>query len=342
MVQAMASELKAVASQHPDPIETIYFGGGTPSLLPPEDLQRLINACRKYYDISSQAEITLEANPDDLSPETLKDFHSLGINRLSIGVQSFDNDVLKAMNRAHTSDQAAASLQMAIEAGFTNITADLIYGIPEKGIDYWKRQLQKMTSFDVRHISAYCLTFEPRTAFGKLKAAKKMSEPSEDVTAKEFEYLCESLATKGFEQYEISNFAKPGFISKHNSGYWFGKKYVGIGPSAHSYNHPERRWNIRNNNQYIRKMNANEDWFESEVLSQENIFNEYILTRLRTKWGIQMAELRAISEEMFRRIEPKIKFQLDLKALAETDDGFVLTKTGKFIADRIALELMVS
>jgi putative oxygen-independent coproporphyrinogen III oxidase len=323
-------------------IETIYFGGGTPSLLSQNQITKILNTISECFDTLNVEEITLEANPDDLSKDVLEAFYAAGVNRLSIGIQSFDEDVLKQMNRAHNSAEATESIRLAQQFGFSNLTADLIYGIPEKPLSYWKDQVQQMIDLGVKHISAYCLTIEQNTFFNHLENRGELNLPNDEESLEQFNYLVNTLAENGYEQYEISNFAKQGYISKHNSAYWQGKSYLGVGPSAHSYDGNSRSWNIRNNSQYIKSLQKSEIPLETEVLTFKDKFNDYVLTRLRTKWGLLKEDLPellgAINHSEFSQI---IESHISRGYLKETVQAYVLTPEGKFIADKLAADLFV-
>jgi len=323
-------------------IETIYFGGGTPSLLSQVQVKKILNTISENFDSIDVEEITLEANPDDLSKEVLEELYSAGINRLSIGVQSFSEDVLKQMNRAHNSEEASESIKLAQQFGFSNLTADLIYGIPNKPFSYWKDQVHKMIDLGVKHISAYCLTIEQNTVFNHLEKKGELELPRDEESLEQFNYLVKTLAENGYEQYEISNFAKPGYISKHNSAYWQGKSYLGVGPSAHSYDGDSRSWNIRNNTQYIRSLQNNELPLETEMLTFRDKFNDYVLTGLRTKWGLLKSDLPGLLELIdHSEFSQILESQISKGYIKETDQAFVLTSEGKFIADKLAADLFV-
>lgn len=342
LVDAMLRELDMRSAYlKGESIRTIYFGGGTPSFLPDRYLLSLMERIRKLFSVEADAEITLECNPDDISKERLQTFKTLGINRFSMGVQSFDNDVLQFMNRAHTASEISQSIAWAKDAGFENITVDLIYGIPGKGLDYWRHQLDQWLDLQVPHLSAYCLTIEPKTYFGAMaKKGELRAQPDEQSIA-EFTYLMDFCAANGYEHYEISNFAKPGFISKHNSAYWLGENYLGIGPSAHSYNQVSRGWNVANNANYIRLLNADAVYHETEVLTAENRCNDYLLTRLRTKWGIHWKDLEFIGEVRLRELQQKAAVFLQAGLFRENAGTLVLTQKGMFRADGLAAELFI-
>ena len=288
VLQAMLKELslrKNYLGQQS--IESIYFGGGTPSLLNETEISRLIDAVGKYYSINADAEITLEANPDDLNAVKVKDFRKTAINRFSIGIQSFFEEDLKWMNRAHNANEAEGAIKRVQDAGFENITADLIYGYPLLTEDKWNSNIQKMTEMDIPHISAYSMTVEPQTALGQFVKTGKQKPMNEGQSADQFVQLMEELQAKGYEQYEISNFAKAENYSKHNSNYWLGVPYLGIGPSAHSFNLQTRQWNVSNNSKYLAALARKELPSEEELLTPANKINEYIMTSLRTKWGMK-------------------------------------------------------
>lgn len=320
-------------------IDTIYFGGGTPSLLDKKELEQIFTALKEYYSWSANTEITLECNPDDLSKEKLNELKDLGINRLSIGLQSFDDAELKWMNRAHNAGESESSVKLAQELGFNNITIDLIYGSKFTTLESWEKTLQKAIALNVPHISSYNLTIENKTQLGH--AFSKGSEPAVDdeKSAKQFEKMVELLEANGYEHYEISNFAKPGFISQHNSNYWRGQTYLGLGPSAHSYNGVSRQWNVSNNSLYIKGIAANADYFKIETLSKLNKYDEYVLTGLRTKWGCDLNFIEQTFGEEF-----KTHFLVQIKkylpdCVSQSQTIFTLTRKGKLLADKIAMEL---
>lgn len=323
-------------------VETIYFGGGTPSLIETSFINRLMKVIRKEYNVSTDAEVTVEANPDDLTIEKCEQLYSAGVNRLSIGIQSFSDADLKFMNRAHNSKQALTSVKNARLAGFKNISIDLIYGIKQSEPGQWENNLNMALNLGVEHLSCYALTIEPRTALADMIRKKKVAPPDDEKTISEFEKLMDSAAVGGFEHYEISNFARDKKYSKHNTSYWQRKKYLGIGPSAHSYNGMSRQWNVSNNQVYIRSLTENIIPFEIEELSESNKFNEYVLTSLRTIWGIdillvesEFGQLR--KGELLKQIQKFINEGM----IISSGNNFILTKEGKFFADRIASEMFV-
>jgi oxygen-independent coproporphyrinogen-3 oxidase len=321
-------------------IETIYFGGGTPSLLSFSELNSILKAIRLNYSVDSSAEITLEANPDDINRESLNEWKSAGINRLSIGLQSFRKEDLIWMNRAHSSQEALNCVKLAKEAGFNNISVDLIYGLPNFTLDDWKKNIQTVISFGIQHVSAYCLTVEEKTVLSKWVEQKKIVPANEDDQSDQFETLLSELENAGIEQYEISNFSIPEFHSKHNSNYWKGKHYLGIGPSAHSFNGISRSWNVSNNKEYIKKIKEQGIWFETEKLSVKDQFNELILIGLRTSVGVNIEQLKLIqipSGEFWNKIETMNKSGW----MIVSSNSISLTKIGKLKADFIASELFL-
>lgn len=327
-------------------IQTIYFGGGTPSVLSFNELKRLFEVIYSNFNVNPAAEITLEANPDDLSSEKIKELSALPINRLSIGIQSFFEDDLKFMNRAHTAKESKKCLKEALEY-FDNITIDLIYGVPNMTSKKWKENLQIAFDFGVPHISSYALTVEEKTALSNFIKKGKVPPVDEELALEHFNILVEETAKQGFVHYEISNFGKPAYFSKHNTSYWLGDNYLGIGPSAHSFNGLERGWNISNNTKYIKSLNENVLPITIEKLSVENCFNEYIMTGLRTIWGVSFTKIEKdfgaeILRKLIRNSETFVKTGL-LEVELDFERGSVLKTTlkGKFLADGIASDLFL-
>jgi len=342
MVSAICKELQIRKSYVSDNVKTIYFGGGTPSLLTASQLNLILESIRTHYDLAHELEITLECNPDDLTEKKLNQLRSAGVNRLSIGVQSFSQEVLTFMNRAHDSSQAEQSIKMAQNAGFDNITADLIYGVPDRSLKMWQEDVLKMIDLNVQHISAYCLTVEPNTYFGHLQNNNQLQLPADEQSLLQFEWMVNTLENAGFEHYEISNFAKEGYESKHNSSYWLGNNYLGVGPSAHSFNGESRSWNVSNNHVYNRELQNDSLVTETEHLSREDQFNEYILTRLRTKWGVDLSWVKTkLTKAELTIFNEQLNTFIGNNKLRESGDIITLTKEGKFIADYIASELFV-
>ncbi len=339
MVQAILKELDERKSYLPSKkIDTIYFGGGTPSILNSEELASIFETLNTHFVWDNNCEITLEANPDDINNEVLKEWLNVGINRLSIGLQSFNNEELKWMNRAHTAEESTACVKKAQDAGFYNISIDLIYGSKFQDLRSWEITLQRAISLQPQHISAYNLTIEGKTSLNQ--ALKKGIEPhiDDDLSSKQLLTMLAFLSTHGFEQYEISNFAQSGYTAKHNTNYWFQKPYLGIGPSAHSYNGQSRQWNIKNNAIYIQNLNKQETYFEIENLNKNDLYNEYLLTRLRTKWGIEETDF----EHKFgkKRLE-EFKTELIQKdKYINYHNGFIsFNQAGKLLADKIVSDL---
>jgi len=324
-------------------IETIYFGGGTPSLLSANEVQILIGQITDQFEVSSNAEVTIEANPDDLNPQYVRELRNTLINRFSIGIQSFHEDDLKWMNRAHTASEAQSSIKRIQDAGFENISADLIYGYPLLGNAKWEFNIQQLLDYQVPHISSYSITVEPKTALASFINKGKQANMDEGQSASQFLILIDRLAESGFEHYEISNFAKPGMYSRHNSNYWDSVSYLGIGPSAHSFNGESRQWNISNNSKYINEIELKKIPAETEILSTENRINEYIMTSLRTSKGMNLQLLSEkfgsdYSNEIYNGLESFLgKDWININGQLVT-----LTRDGKLFADHIASELFLS
>lgn len=325
------------------PIETIYFGGGTPSLLTEKELNLLLAKLYNTFSVSNDAEVTLECNPDDLSDIKLKELKRAEINRLSIGLQSFNEEELRWMNRAHTAKESEASVKRAQDKGFENITIDLIYGSKFSNLGNWKKTLDKAIALDVKHISSYNLTIEDKTKLGHDFKLKKEAAIDNEQSAELFLEMVDRLEKNEFIQYEISNFGKEGFFSIHNSNYWKGRHYLGLGPSAHSFDGLSRQWNVANNNKYIKELGERtNNFFEKEVLTEKERFNEYILTTLRTIWGIDLDYLKKnFNADFISGFDKQIKSYLDSKTVVLKDNCYVLTTEGKLLADRIASELFV-
>lgn len=324
-------------------IETIYFGGGTPSLLSEKELFLILEKLYKTYNVSSHAEITLEANPDDLSIEKLKELKRLEINRLSIGLQSYNDEELIWMNRAHTAAESEASVKRSQDKGFENISIDLIYGSKFSNLANWKRTLDKTIALDVKHISSYNLTIEDKTKLGHDFKVKKELAIDDEKSSEMFLEMIDRLEKNKFIHYEISNFGKENYFSNHNSNYWKGIEYIGFGPSAHSFDGVSRQWNISNNSLYIKNVNdKDESYFEKEILSESDQFNEYILTSLRTIWGIDAEVLKnKFSSEITNAFNQKINIYISKEMITLTNNQYVLTSNGKLFADKIASELFV-
>ncbi len=342
MVLALANEIALRKSEFENEVvETIYFGGGTPSRLQISDLKLLIDSVYENYKVTENPEITLEANPDDLSEEYIIELTKIGINRLSIGIQSFFEDDLKMMNRAHNYNEAKKCLEIATQY-FDNISLDLIYGIPGMSNEKWKQNIETALSFGINHISSYALTVEPKTALKKLIESGKIDNPKDEVAQEHFEILVETLTANGFIHYELSNFGKENYFSKNNSSYWLGKKYIGIGPSAHSYDGISRSWNIANNSIYINSINQNKLPNEIEVLSKTDIFNEYIMTGLRTIWGISLEKIETdFGTEYLEYLMKQAQKFLNDDLLFIENKILKPTQKGKFLCDGIASDLFM-
>ncbi|PKW28566.1 radical SAM family heme chaperone HemW [Flavobacterium lindanitolerans] len=342
MVQALVKEMQMRKSEFENEIvETIYFGGGTPSVLSDEELDFLIDAIYANFKVAENPEITLEANPDDLSDERIVELAGSRINRLSIGIQSFFENDLKMMNRAHNAEEAKKSLETATRY-FDNISIDLIYGIPGMTNEMWKQNIETALSFGIPHISSYALTVEPKTALKKLIQIGKVSEPKDEVAQEHFMILVEMLQQHGFIHYELSNFGKPDYFSKNNSAYWLGKKYIGIGPSAHSYDGISRSWNIANNPIYLKEIEAGKLPGEVEILTANDRYNEYIMTGLRTIWGVSLNRIqKEFGEEVLQYLQKQSEKFIADGLLAVEKNILKTTPKGKFLADGIASDLFL-
>jgi oxygen-independent coproporphyrinogen-3 oxidase len=323
-------------------ISTVYFGGGTPSLLSETELNGFIDEIAETFELSSDAEITLEANPDDLTREKIRELTQSPVNRLSIGVQSFREEDLKWMNRAHTASQSDYAIKLAQDAGFENITIDLIYSIPGMSKEQWGENLGKAISLEVNHISAYSLTIEPKTVFGHLHKKGQLKMTEQEVSEQHFLLMTEMLGAAGFEHYEVSNFARQGWRSRHNTAYWEGKKYLGVGPSAHSFDGSSRQWNVSNNALYERAVRNGTPYFEREELSDSMRLNEYIMTGMRTSAGIDLRFIRhRFGIDLMKRYEQIISTYILGGAMKLKDETLRLTTTGFLLADRIASDLFI-
>lgn len=327
---------------HQEKIETIYFGGGTPSLLEFVELKDILEKTRENLDVIPGAELTLEANPDDITAGKIKEWVSLGINRLSIGIQSFFEEDLLWMNRAHNAQQAEECIRIAQQEGITNLTIDLIYGTPGLTNEKWIANLEKVKQLGIQHVSCYALTVEPKTALDLMIQKGKKEDVVPETQAEQFMMLMEWAASNGFEHYEISNFAKPGFRSRHNSAYWSGAKYLGLGPSAHSFDGKSRQWNVSNNSLYIKSIEGGVLPIEEEQLTETQQLNEYIMTSLRTMEGTSLDTIRekfgSPMEDLVRRESERY---LSTGKLQLINNSLILTREGKFFADGIAADLFV-
>jgi oxygen-independent coproporphyrinogen-3 oxidase len=324
------------------PVETIYFGGGSPSLLPVSDLERILSEITAKFTIAADPEITLEANPDDLTAGYLKDLRAAGINRLSIGIQSFDNNFLKFLNRIHDGEAAVDCIKNARIAGFDNISIDLIYGIPSDDHSIFRSDLQTAIELETEHLSAYCLTIEPKTVFGKWEKTGKIKPASDEFAATQFEMLLDETEKNGIYQYEISNFSREGYYSRHNTSYWNGSPYLGIGPGAHSYNKISRQFNISSNQLYIKSVEEGKIPFTKEDLSMADKINDYLLTRLRTRWGADLEVMKEHFDFSYSEIKSPLEKAERLGLISIENNIVTLTRKGKFLADEITSELMIS
>lgn len=322
-------------------LESIYLGGGTPSLLSVAELNQIFETIQRHHHIAPGAEITLEANPDDLNKAALRALRQTPVNRLSIGIQSFLEEDLRFMNRAHTAAEADVCIDLALEQGFTALTVDLIYGTPTLSHAQWERNMQRVFEKPIQHLSCYCLTVEPKTALDHFVKAGKAKPVDEEQAALQFERLIEASAEAGFEQYEISNFAREGHYAVHNSNYWKGKKYLGIGPSAHSFNGESRQWNVANNALYIRSIEQGRLSFEIEHLSLDQRYNEYIMTGLRTIWGCEIDKIASYSSAYVSHFQKEVQRFIDDGKIVKEQGQYRLTTTGRLLADYIASELFV-
>ena len=343
MLNALRNEIR-LRKQYlsTEKIETIYFGGGTPSVLSADEIHSLIGDITSEFEVSGDAEITLEANPDDLNAQKVKELRQTPVNRFSIGIQSFFEEDLKWMNRAHSSKEAESSVKRVQDAGFENITADLIYGFPLLSDIKWEQNIQKLIDFQIPHISSYSMTVEPKTALASFIKKGKELPMNDSQSSGQFLTLISRLTEAGFEHYEISNVAKPGMYSRHNSNYWEGINYLGIGPSAHSFNGESRQWNIANNHRYIQEIQQNKIPAETEFLTKVNRINEYIMTSLRTSKGIDLDFIaKKFGSDYSDSIRKETEVFLDKNWLKINDQKVNLSLEGKLFADHIASELFI-
>lgn len=351
MTDAIVREMEIRSlTPNPSPLErgaeivkSIYFGGGTPTLLSENELNKIFRKIFELFKVEEDAEITLEANPDDLSEDKLSELRQTPVNRLSIGVQSFHNDDLKFMNRLHNAYMAKSSVEAAFAKGFENISIDLIYGSPTTSNEMWNKNLETAFSLPVNHLSCYSLTVEPKTVLAHNIRKGKVAMPDEQKQAEQFEMLMDDAAKNNFIHYEISNFCKEGFHSKHNSSYWKDEHYIGIGPSAHSYNGISRQWNVASNSAYINTIKKRKPFFESEMLDVSKKYNEYVMTSLRTMWGCSIDHIRKVfGDQLAEYFLTGIKRFIEAEEVTEKNGTFVLTRKGKLFADRIASELFLT
>lgn len=341
MIQSIGKEIELQCQYLSSPkLESVYFGGGTPSILNQEDLVYIFKKIHEKYLILDNAEISFECNPDDLNKEKLSILYSLGINRLSIGIQSFKDQDLTFMNRSHTAKEGLDSIQLAKKIGFTNISVDLMFSLPQQTLEDWERNLNIVFDLEVQHISAYNLTVEEKTKLAYLIKKEEIAGLDESLSLEYFKLLMSRCKEKGFIQYEISNFGKKGFFSKHNSSYWSGSEYLGIGPSAHSYNGKSRQWNMSSNNKYISNLSKNKIPYEIEYLTKSQRYNEYILTSLRTMWGADIYFIKnTFGEKYCSLMIKKIKKWMSSADIIKKGEKILLTEKGKFISDSIFSDL---
>lgn len=324
-----------------EPVETIYFGGGTPSQLQAKDFSRIFDAIHRLFDVSPCAEITLEANPDDMTPEYVAGLQTLPFNRISMGVQSFKEEDLRFLNRRHSREQALQAVDLCKKNGLNNISIDLIYGLPGQTLEEWKHNLDTVIRLDIPHISAYHLIYEEGTALYKLKEAGKITPVDEDLSVALFSSLIDQLTANGYLHYEISNFGRPGMLSRHNSSYWIGKKYLGIGPSAHSYNGQNRQWNISSLPGYLQAISKGIPDVEIENLKINTRYNDFIITGLRTMWGIKFNEIQEqFGKDKLNYCQKQAVPYLKQGLLVEKNDTLTLSRNGIFISDSIMSDLL--
>ncbi len=344
MVDAMAKEVDLKSNYLSEKsLETVYFGGGTPSLLTAKDLDKLMNAFHRHFDLSSLKEFTLEANPDDISRESLVQWKALGISRISLGIQTFNEVFLKFMNRAHSGKQGVQALDMLLEGGFETSSADLIYAKTGYQLDQGRQaeilkdDLAILGRYPLQHVSAYHLTIEEGTVFSKWKLAPV----TEDYSVEQYKIVTEGLGALGFEQYEVSNFARNENYAVHNTAYWQGHEYLGIGPSAHSYDGASRQWNVAHNHKYMQGIESGLPDFEKEILSPKEKLNDYLLTGLRTKWGVSLKEISRIYKDVPAEFRDTVAHLLSEGVLAQNGDNLSITPASRLLSDRIAADLFV-
>ncbi len=341
IVEAIVLEAKLMSGYLKEPIETIYFGGGTPSILEGKHLDKIVRALYKHYKINSSIEFTLEANPDDLTEEKIRYFASIGVNRLSIGTQSFSNPVLHFLNRSHTAEQTKQAVELSNKYGIDNLSLDLMYGIPNQSEAQWKLNLQELLHLNPNHISCYALTIENKTVFGNWRKKGKLVPVEDDEVIKEYEYMVEFLTAHGYEHYEVSNFSKPGKYSKHNSSYWHQKNYLGLGPGAHSFNGSSRHFNVSNNPKYVKSITNGATQYSQEMLSTKELLTEYIFTRIRTKWGVDFNTVAKLFNYQLNATQlGYIDIIVSKKMATFVNNKFILNSKGFFISDSIVLELI--
>ena len=341
-VEALKKEIVLRKNYLGETVKTIYFGGGTPSLLSVKNIEEILDLLNKNYEIISSPEITLEINPDTIDREKMSSLKQMGINRMSVGIQSFDDEDLRYLGRRHDSRHAMQVLEDLKHTDFEKITLDLIYGMPTLTEDKWNKNLDIFFSTGITHLSAYALTVEPKTILGQRIEKGELQSVSEEETIRHYNILVERTKENDFEHYEISNFAKEGFRSQHNSIYWRDEKYLGLGPSAHSYDGNSRQWNISNLTKYIQLVGNSEDYFEKEILSLEDKFNEYVMTSLRTSWGCDIEKIeRDYGKSYAHHFLKNIKKYLENGEMLKENNTYFLSEEGKLFADGIAADLFL-
>ena len=341
VLDAIENEIKQKGQATNEAISTIYFGGGTPSILDVNEINSIIKRIYKEFNVESEAEITIEANPDDLNKEKIINLSLTEINRLSIGVQSFIDKELKIMNRAHDSKKALNSIEIS-KKYFNNISIDLMYGVPESTLESWTHNLDTVSQFDINHISSYALTLEPKTALESFVRKLVVDMPEEDLVYDQYNLINKKLEPLGFINYEVCSFAKENFFSKNNSAYWLRKKYIGIGPSAHSFDGKSRSWNISNNKKYIDQIKKGKSFYKKEKLSKVDQYNEYVMTGFRTIWGVSANFIENNFNSKFKNyFTDRIQKHIDQKNIIVKDDIYTTTNEGRFLADGISSDLFL-
>jgi oxygen-independent coproporphyrinogen-3 oxidase len=341
VLYAIENEIKQKGQAANEAISTIYFGGGTPSILDVSEINSIIKRIYKEFNVESEAEITIEANPDDLNKEKIINLSLTEINRLSIGVQSFIDKELKIMNRAHDSKKALNSIEIS-KKYFNNISIDLMYGVPESTLESWTYNLDTVSQFDINHISSYALTLEPKTALESFVRKLVVEMPEEDLVYDQYNLINKKLEPLGFINYEVCSFAKENFFSKNNSAYWLRKKYIGIGPSAHSFDGKSRSWNISNNKKYIDQIKKGKSFYKKEKLSKVDQYNEYVMTGFRTIWGVSANFIENNFNSKFKNyFTDRIQKHIDQKNIIVKDDIYTTTNEGRFLADGISSDLFL-
>jgi oxygen-independent coproporphyrinogen-3 oxidase len=322
------------------PLGSIYFGGGTPSAVDSAHIAELLATVGREYGLADNPEITVEANPDDITPQWLRTMRQAGVNRLSIGVQSFNDDELQRLNRRHDAKQARHSVKMATDAGFDNCSIDLMYGLPHQDLHSWEYSIEQAIALNISHISAYMLTWHPNTEFWRQLRNNMLSTPDDELCIRQFRLLKRALTAAGYLHYEISNFARPHRIATHNTAYWRNEPYIGIGPSAHSYDGTTRRWNVADMPRYIRQINARHKWWESETLTLTDKYNDLIITSLRTMWGVSKLTLKNLNPRFSTHFSRTVEQFIADGSIVVSNDSYILSDNGMLLSDHIMEELM--